>query len=98
ASTYALNCPASCASCSSSTFSAFCSPDRDRLNEPVKTTSSATTTLACMKSCTVPSPQGVDGLALKSPFITCSSSGSFHATFPSTRHWYTTPPTCGAST
>ena len=32
----------------SSTFSAFISPERERLNEPRKTTSSATVTFACM--------------------------------------------------
>ena len=41
---------ASAGSCSSSTFSAFISPERERLNEPANTTSSATVTLACMKS------------------------------------------------
>ena len=38
----------SAASRISSTFSAFCSPERERLNEPRKTVSSATLTLACM--------------------------------------------------
>ena len=49
---------ASSASCTSSTFSAFISPERDRLNEPAKTVSSATVTFACMKSC------GVSGVVL----------------------------------
>ena len=44
---------ASSGSCSSSTFSAFRSPERDRLNEPAKTKSSATVTFACMKSWTL---------------------------------------------
>ena len=35
----------------SSTFSALRSPEREKLNEPTKSTSSATTTFACMKSC-----------------------------------------------
>ena len=39
---------ASPASTISSTFSAFSSPERERLKEPTKTTSSATVTFACM--------------------------------------------------
>ncbi len=39
---------ASAASAISSTFSAFISPERERLNEPRNTMSSATVTFACM--------------------------------------------------
>ena len=46
----------------SSTFSAFRSPEREKLNEPTNETSSATTTFACMKSCTPSGDHGVDGL------------------------------------
>ena len=46
----------------SSTFSAFRSPEREKLNDPTKTTSSATTTFACMKSCSDSGVQRVDGL------------------------------------
>ena len=48
----------------SSTFSAFCSPERDRLNRPRKVVSSATVTFACMKSWTVPGAYGVDPFPL----------------------------------
>src|ERR1041385_3913219 len=47
----------------SSTFSAFDSPLWDRLKLPVKTVSSATRHLACMKSCTEPGLYGVERLA-----------------------------------
>ena len=55
-STNAASRSAIAASSSSSTFSAFCSPERERLNEPTKTVSSQTMSFACMKSCTVPLP------------------------------------------
>ena len=41
---------ASSGSRTSITFSAFISPERERLNEPANTMSSATVTFACMKS------------------------------------------------
>src|SRR5215211_4051525 len=53
-STYALRRQASSPSLISSTFSAFFSPECERLNEPAKTVSSATTIFACMKLCNDP--------------------------------------------
>ena len=46
----------------STTFSAFRSPDREKLKEPTNDTSSATTTFACMKSCTDAGVHGVEEL------------------------------------
>ena len=54
----------------SSTFSAFRSPEREKLNEPTNETSSATTTFACMKSCTPSGDHGVDGLPESPAFST----------------------------
>ena len=79
---------ASSASSISSTFSAFRSPDRERLKLPRNTVSSATVSFACMKLCSPPpGRQGSDRLPENSPCITRSSSGSFHATLPFWRHW-----------
>jgi len=76
------------ASSTSTTFSAFISPERDRLNEPAKTVSSATVTFACMKSCGVSGVHCVDGLPLKSPFeSTDARIGTFQAECPFVRHW-----------
>ena len=62
----------------SSTFSAFRSPEREKLNDPTKTTSSATTTFACMKSCSDSGVQRVDGLpANGAPVRIVRSSGIF---------------------
>ena len=73
-------CSASAASVTSSTFSAFCSPERERLKEPTKTTSSATVTLACMKSWTVSGLHGVEGFPENgSRESTVASSGIFQA-------------------
>src|SRR5581483_9563365 len=82
----------------SSTFSAFFSPLRERLNEPTNVVSSQTQIFACMKSCTVPSPYGVEFLPVNGPDITCSSNGSFHEMFWFTLHCCTTSRTCVAST
>ena len=81
------------------TFSAFISPERDRLNEPVKTVSSATVTFACMKSWGVSGPYFVDGLPLKSALpSTDARIGIFHAEWPLVRHWWTTSSICVRST
>ena len=72
----------------SRTFSAFISPERERLNDPAKTTSSTTVTLACMKSWTVPGLQGVDCFPEKgNRESTAASSGIFQGEWPSSRHW-----------
>ncbi len=76
-------------------FSAFRSPDLDRLNEPRKTVSSATVTLACMKSWTSPAPYGVDAFAENRPAIS-SSSGTFQCPLPR-RHCLAASLICGAS-
>ena len=83
----------------SSTFSALRSPERERLKEPTKTTSSATTNLACMKSWSDSGVHGVDGLpengAAGGP---CSSSGIFQALTPFVAHWWKTSSTWVSST
>src|SRR5205823_10138946 len=61
-STNAASRSASAGSEISSTFSAFSSPECERLKLPTKTRSSATVTFACMQSCTVPGPYGVECL------------------------------------
>ena len=72
----------------SSTFSAFISPERERLNEPTKTVSSATVTLACMKSWTVPGLHGVEGLPENVELLNVlASSGIFQAEVPFVAHW-----------
>src|SRR6185436_14787805 len=71
----------------STTSSAFRSPDREKLNEPTNDTSSATTTFACMKSCTLPGDHAVDGLPENEPAVTiASSSGIFQALTPFPDH------------
>jgi len=79
---------ASPASRTSITFSAFISPERDRLKEPAKTVSSATVTFACMKSWGVSGVYCVDGLPLKSALASTEPRiGIFHAEWPFVRHW-----------
>jgi len=71
----------------SRTFSAFRSPEREKLNEPTNDTSSATTTFACMKSWTAPGDHGVDGFPENAPTVTIvSSSGIFQALTPFRAH------------
>ena len=83
----------------SSTFSAFCSPEREKLNEPTKVTSSATTTFACMKSCDRLRRPRRRRLARerrrgRGP---CRSSGIFQALTPFVAHWWKTSSTCVSS-
>jgi len=81
-------CSATSGSCTSSTFSAFISPERERLKDPTKVTSSATVTLACMKSWGLSGVYRVDGLPLKSACAnTDATIGIFHADRPLVRHW-----------
>jgi hypothetical protein len=69
------------------------------LNEPTNTMSSATVTLACMKSWTLFSVHGVEGLPAKGSFSSAvASSGIFHAERPFSRHWWKTWSVCGSST
>jgi len=76
------------ASRTSTTFSAFISPERDRLNDPAKTVSSATVTFACMKSWGVSGVHWVEGFPLKSPSASTDARiGTFHAEWPFVRHW-----------
>jgi len=76
------------ASWTSNTFSAFISPERDRLNEPANTTSSATVTFACMKSWGVSGAYCVERFPLKSAFrSTDARIGIFQAECPLERHW-----------
>ena len=91
--------PASSASRTSSTFSALRSPERDRLNEPANTQSSATVTFACMKSWTLSGVYWVERLPRKSA---CSSTdariGIFQADRPLSRHCWKTCSSCVRST
>ena len=99
-STKAAMRPASSGSRISSMFSAFCSPERERLKEPRKTVSSATVSFACMKSWTPPSGRhGVEGLAAKGSLVSAArSSGIFQALWPFSAHCSNTVATWGPST
>ena len=82
----------------STTFSAFRSPEREKLKEPTNDTSSATTTFACMKSCTPPGAHGVDGFPENAPRVTIvRSSGIFHALTPFLLHCRNTSSDCVSS-
>ena len=82
----------------SSTFSAFRSPEREKLNEPTKETSSATTTLACMKSCSDSGVQRVEGFPENGAEVRIVfRSGIFQALTPFVAHWWKTSSTCVSS-
>ena len=64
------------------------SPERERLKLPTNVVSSATTSFACMKSCTDSGVQGIDSLPLQgAPSSTLWRSGIFHSLTPFVRHW-----------
>ena len=74
------------------------SPEREKLNEPTNVTSSATTILACMKSCSDSGVHRVDGLPENGAAVsTVFSSGIFQALTPFVAHWWKTSSTCVSS-
>ena len=86
------------ASSISSTFSAFFSPLRERLNDPTNDRVVADGHLRVHEVVHRPPPNGVDSLPVNGPASTCCSSGSFHETLPFARHWRITSRICVAST